>query len=73
MFHPFDEVAIMPLWMIAGALMAWPAIAVFVAWLKRRMLDTGLCGSCGYDLTGNVSGTCPECGAGTGATPRRGG
>lgn len=20
------------------------------------------CGSCGYDLTGNVSGTCPECG-----------
>jgi hypothetical protein len=22
----------------------------------------GLCGRCGYDLTGNVSGTCPECG-----------
>lgn len=23
----------------------------------------GLCVSCGYDLTGNVSGACPECGA----------
>ena len=22
----------------------------------------GLCVRCGYDLTGNVSGTCPECG-----------
>jgi amino acid transporter len=22
----------------------------------------GKCGSCGYDLTGNVSGKCPECG-----------
>lgn len=22
----------------------------------------GLCPSCGYDLTGNTSGTCPECG-----------
>ena len=22
----------------------------------------GLCLSCGYDLTGNVSGVCPECG-----------
>jgi hypothetical protein len=22
----------------------------------------GLCSMCGYNLTGNVSGTCPECG-----------
>jgi hypothetical protein len=28
--------------------------------LRRRR---GLCVSCGYDLAGNVSGTCPECGA----------
>jgi hypothetical protein len=27
-------------------------------WRTRR----GLCASCGYDLTGNVSGKCPECG-----------
>ncbi len=24
--------------------------------------DHPVCGSCGYDLTGNVSGICPECG-----------
>ncbi|MDB5304822.1 MAG: hypothetical protein JWM97_2371 [Phycisphaerales bacterium] len=24
--------------------------------------EYGLCPACGYDLTGNVSGTCPECG-----------
>ena len=27
---------------------------------KRRLM--GLCVQCGYDLTGNVSGVCPECG-----------
>ncbi len=26
-------------------------------------LERTACGSCGYDLTGNVSGRCPECGA----------
>ncbi len=29
------------------------------AGLRRQM---GLCIRCGYDLTGNTSGTCPECG-----------
>lgn len=28
-------------------------------WRRRRK---GLCVKCGYDLTGNVSGVCPECG-----------
>ena len=27
----------------------------------RRQLN-GQCATCGYDLTGNVSGVCPECG-----------
>ena len=27
---------------------------------KRR--EQGLCLACGYDLTGNLSGVCPECG-----------
>lgn len=30
----------------------------------------GLCRECGYDLTANTSGTCPECGA-TIANPNR--
>jgi hypothetical protein len=28
----------------------------------RRLIPPGHCGECGYDLTGNVSGVCPECG-----------
>ena len=31
--------------------------------LRRRALSrSGQCLTCGYDLTGNVSGVCPECG-----------
>ena len=30
--------------------------------LRRRRRALGLCPGCGYDLTGNVSGVCPECG-----------
>ncbi len=29
---------------------------------RARRLADGHCGYCGYDLTGNVSGVCPECG-----------
>ena len=29
---------------------------------RRRRIAGGLCGACGYDLRGNVSGVCPECG-----------
>lgn len=31
-------------------------------WLDRRIIQPGHCRKCGYDLTGNVSGVCPECG-----------
>lgn len=30
-------------------------------WLPRRRAK-GVCAACGYNLTGNVSGICPECG-----------
>jgi hypothetical protein len=41
--------------------------AVPVYWLVSRQprpkpVIPGQCPACGYDLTGNVSGTCPECG-----------
>ncbi|MEE8169228.1 MAG: hypothetical protein V3T70_01655 [Phycisphaerae bacterium] len=29
---------------------------------RRRRIPPGHCRRCGYDLTGNVSGVCPECG-----------
>lgn len=28
----------------------------------ERLRSLGRCGKCGYDLTGNVCGRCPECG-----------
>ncbi len=31
--------------------------------LGRRKHPPGHCQRCGYNLTGNTSGTCPECGA----------
>ena len=40
-----------------------PTLAVLRGPLRRwRRRRKGLCLKCGYDLKGNVSGTCPECG-----------
>ena len=35
------------------------------AWLCRERRRHGLCSACGYNLTANVSGVCPECGRAT--------
>ena len=48
-----------PLWMPFAAL-AMPTALLW--WHDRRRLPPGECQQCGYDLTGNVSGRCPECG-----------
>ncbi len=37
----------------------------------RRMCRTGVCERCEYDLTGNVSGVCPECGRSTSESDRQ--
>lgn len=55
------------------------AIGVGVAaarWSRRkdqpeRWGVEGKCESCGYDLTGNTSGKCPECGTHIGAAAER--
>jgi hypothetical protein len=47
-----------PLWLVVSGASA----AASVMWLFRRIVPSGHCNQCGYDLTGNVSGTCPECG-----------
>jgi predicted RNA-binding Zn-ribbon protein involved in translation (DUF1610 family) len=51
----------------ALALPLWIPLAILIplaVWLFRRAYHTppAVCRSCGYDLTGNVSGECPECG-----------
>jgi len=38
------------------------AVASALLWRRDRRIRPGHCLKCGYDLTGNVSGVCPECG-----------
>ncbi|UCE59491.1 MAG: hypothetical protein JSU63_18860 [Phycisphaerales bacterium] len=53
----------LPLWGLCLLLGAYPAVAFYRGpircWRRRRK---GSCIKCGYDLTGNVSGVCSECG-----------
>ena len=48
-----------PLW----APLLLVGIPTAIAWRRDRRPPPGHCQICGYDLTGNVSGICPECGA----------
>jgi hypothetical protein len=50
---------IIPHWL--GIAFAAP-VALMLRRRHRRRRWTGHCASCGYNLTGNVSGVCPECG-----------
>lgn len=59
-----------PLWI------PFVAFGIPAVWLwrrDRRQRGPGCCRRCGYDLTGNVSGTCPECGAAWAAPSREAG
>jgi hypothetical protein len=63
-----------PLWLLFAVSLCYPILA-FVRgpvrrWRRRRR---GLCVKCGYNLTGNVSGVCPECGTALAPTVRPGG
>lgn len=51
-----------PFWAPVIVLVAYPTIAFIRGPLRRwRRRRRGLCVKCGYDLTGNVTGVCPEC------------
>ena len=49
---------IIPLWMPLAAV----GVPTAILWRRDRRPPKGHCQTCGYDLTGNVSGVCPECG-----------
>ena len=52
-----------PLWMPLAFFACYPAIAFIRGPLRRwRRRRAGLCTRCAYNLTGNQSGLCPECG-----------
>jgi hypothetical protein len=49
-----------PFWTLFAFLSILP-----LGWVVRRLTvdeGSGLCEACSYDLTGNTSGICPECG-----------
>ena len=52
-----------PIWFLFALFASYPTIAFIRGPLRRwRRRRRGLCQNCGYDLTGNESGVCPECG-----------
>ena len=55
------SVAVKPL-PVAFLFALLPSARVLAASLRRPRAQRGLCPRCRYDLTGNVSGVCPECG-----------
>jgi hypothetical protein len=49
---------VIPLWTLFVPL----AIPTAILWRLDRRPPLGHCHKCAYDLTGNVTGVCPECG-----------
>ena len=47
-----------PVWLLVVAL----GFPTAILWWRDRRPKAGFCKVCKYDLTGNESGTCPECG-----------
>ena len=58
---------------LSGTVLLWafgPGIVLLYLREKyRRQRVMPFCGQCGYNLTGNLSGICPECGEATGLDP----
>ena len=49
-------------WVVLFVGVSMPVVVAFSPMRRWRRKRQGLCLDCGYNLTGNESGTCPECG-----------
>ena len=61
----FQHTYVLPAWMTVVPPLGW-SLWLFIRSRKRPRV--GCCARCAYDLTGNDSGVCPECGTLIGAT-----
>jgi len=53
-------IAATPIWPVSSSLFILTLPLAWGGWPWRRKANT--CAGCGYNLTGNISGVCPECG-----------
>ncbi len=60
-YHSYDLTIAAAVW-TTSALLGAPCYLLCSKWLARRDPPYKCCQRCGYNLTGNVSGRCPECG-----------
>ncbi len=51
---------VVPIWVLVAWTALLPALVLWKHMSRPRRPQT--CSKCAYDLTGNISGTCPECG-----------
>ena len=52
-----------PHWFFFLTTLVLPTVLVMRRLIRRVAIPAGHCLACGYSLTGNISGVCPECGA----------
>ncbi|UCC32287.1 MAG: hypothetical protein JSU86_08395 [Phycisphaerales bacterium] len=58
-----ERTVVVPFWMLVMLFALWPVLSFIRGPLRRaRRRAAGCCRHCGYNLTGNTSGVCPECG-----------
>jgi hypothetical protein len=50
----------LPFWLICGSFFTLAFLFALAA--RNTSIAAGHCITCGYNLTGNTSGVCPECG-----------
>jgi len=60
-------VLVVPHWSLLLLLAGLPVMWM-IKWRKRRRFGPNVCDRCAYDLTGNQTGICPECGASIGTS-----
>lgn len=62
-FRPIRQGSIDVRFPVAGPVVFAAAMAIFSFWRRAKAFPKGHCTLCGYNLYGNTSGLCPECGA----------